>query len=197
MRKIPTLFVRSERDRKLVTPEVTPGCEWVLAGEGVATRKYDGVCCMFNGQTWFKRRELKAGQPQPADFMPVQHDEITGKNVGWMPIGDGPEDKYMREAAEYTYRNICMKHHEELGVKPATCEFLGPKSQGNIERMSTHGMLFHKNAEQYNAPRSFDELKEWLTGKDIEGLVFRHEDGRMAKIKLRDFGLKRGQVQGS
>jgi hypothetical protein len=27
---------------------------------------------------------------------------------------------------------------------------------------------------------------------DIEGLVFHHPDGRMAKIKLRDFGMKRG-----
>jgi hypothetical protein len=35
-------------------------------------------------------------------------------------------------------------------------------------------------------------LREWLLDRDIEGLVFHHPDGRMAKIKLRDFGLKRG-----
>jgi len=34
-------------------------------------------------------------------------------------------------------------------------------------------------------------FREWLKGRDIEGLVFHHPDGRMAKIKKRDFGLKR------
>jgi len=34
-------------------------------------------------------------------------------------------------------------------------------------------------------------LREWFKGRDIEGLVFHHPDGRMAKIKKRDFGLKR------
>jgi hypothetical protein len=40
-------------------------------------------------------------------------------------------------------------------------------------------------------PRDFDGLRTWLAGKDIEGIVWHHPDGRMAKIKLRDFGLKR------
>lgn len=41
MKKIPTVFVRDPDDRKHVLPQVTPGCEWVLAGEGRATRKFD------------------------------------------------------------------------------------------------------------------------------------------------------------
>jgi hypothetical protein len=36
MKKIPTLFQRDET-RRYVTDVVTPGCEWVLAGEGRAT----------------------------------------------------------------------------------------------------------------------------------------------------------------
>jgi hypothetical protein len=44
MRKIPTLFVRDPDDRRHVTEQITPGCEWVTAGEGTATRKYDGTC---------------------------------------------------------------------------------------------------------------------------------------------------------
>lgn len=45
MRKIPTLFVREflPNHKILITDQVTPGCEWVLAGEGVATRKLDGT----------------------------------------------------------------------------------------------------------------------------------------------------------
>jgi hypothetical protein len=42
-----------------------------------------------------------------------------------------------------------------------------------------------------DAPRTFNELREWLSGMDIEGIVFHHPDGRMAKIKKRDFGIRR------
>ena len=50
MKKIQTLFVRDwDGDRRYVLPEVAPGCEWVLKGEGVPTRKYDGTCVMFAG----------------------------------------------------------------------------------------------------------------------------------------------------
>ena len=54
-------------------------------------------------------------------------------------------------------------------------------------------MRAHSAAERYHdVPRTFDGLREWLHDRDIEGLVFHHPDGRMAKIKLRDFGMKRG-----
>ena len=43
MKKIPTMFERDwNGDRSRVVNQVHPGCEWVLAGEGVATRKLDG-----------------------------------------------------------------------------------------------------------------------------------------------------------
>ena len=47
MKKIPTLFEREFFDdhTALAKPIVTPGMEWVLAGEGIATIKYDGACC--------------------------------------------------------------------------------------------------------------------------------------------------------
>jgi hypothetical protein len=34
-------------------------------------------------------------------------------------------------------------------------------------------------------------LREFLAAHDVEGVVFHHPDGRKAKIKKRDFGLKR------
>lgn len=47
MKKIPTLFEREFRDHKVISckPIVTPGLEWVLNGDGIATVKYDGSCC--------------------------------------------------------------------------------------------------------------------------------------------------------
>ena len=46
------------------------------------------------------------------------------------------------------------------------------------------------------APHTFAELRAFLAGQDLEGLVFHHPDRRMGKIKLRDFGLKRGKPPG-
>ena len=63
MRKIPTALVRDPDDRAHVLDEVTPGCEWVFAGEGIATRKYDGTCTMLDGNgKWWARREVKPGK---------------------------------------------------------------------------------------------------------------------------------------
>jgi len=39
------------------------------------------------------------------------------------------------------------------------------------------------------APRDFEGLKTFLATAGIEGIVWWHPDGRMVKIKTRDFGL--------
>lgn len=55
VQKVPTLFMRDESDRKHVTREVNPECQWVLAGEGVPTRKYDGTGCLVRDGKRYKR----------------------------------------------------------------------------------------------------------------------------------------------
>ena len=54
MRKIISLFQRNYDGDRLVRNEVVPGAEWVLAGEGIATRKYDGTCCMVRDGKLYK-----------------------------------------------------------------------------------------------------------------------------------------------
>lgn len=187
MKKIPTLFERDwNGDRSRVIDQINPDCRWVLAGHGIATRKMDGTCCMVRGNRLFKRRELRKGESAPANFEQADFDSETGKTVGWVPVGDGPEDKFHREAW-----TGCDKWPD------GTYELVGPKIQGNPEVYQFHLLLRHA-AEHGpmkpipNVPRTFNGLKEWLAGQDIEGIVWHHPDGRMAKIKLRDFGLKRG-----
>jgi hypothetical protein len=152
-----------------------------LAGEGTATRKLDGTCCMVRGNRLYKRRELRKGERAPPDFEIVDADEETGKIVGWVPVGDGPEDKYHREALERD------------GGFDGTFELVGPKVQGNPEQYDRHSLVWHDDLVLVmdGVPRTFDGLREWLADKDIEGIVFHHSDGRMAKIKKRDFGLRR------
>ena len=40
-------------------------------------------------------------------------------------------------------------------------------------------------------PRTYDQIKDALENTDIEGIVWHHPDGRMVKIKKKDFGFKR------
>ena len=180
MRKIPTLYARTE-DRRYVIDQVTPGCEWVLAGEGVATRKYDGTCVMWDGTQWWARREVKPGRPTPEGFVLSDVDETTGKIVGWEPAGQTGFWKYLAEAA--------------ASLPPAdvgTYELCGPKINGNPEQFEEHALVEHAHTEVLRAsPRQFDELHGYLASSPWEGIVWHHPDGRMAKLKKRDFPAAR------
>lgn len=189
MKKIPSIFIRDwNGDKNLVTREINPDCDWVFRAEGIASIKMDGTCCMVRAGKLFKRREIKPGQTIPADFESCGEDLETGKLVGWVPVGDGPDDQYHREA----WKAASFPNHH--GLPDGTYELLGPKVQGNPEKVATHTLVRHGSAvpEEY-IPLDFDGLYEWLSVHDVEGLVWRHrDDGRMAKIKGRDFGHKRG-----
>jgi len=188
MKKIPTIFERDwDGDRSRVLDVPNPQCQWVFDGEGVATRKLDGTCCAVRGGELFKRREVKKGKPKPDFFVQVDLDEKTGKRIGWVPVGDGNEDRYYREA--WTGAD---------GWPDGTYELVGPKVQGNPEGYQHHLLIKHGEgpcgAIHGFMIRTFDHIRFGLTVSDIEGVVFHHPDGRMGKIKCRDFGIKRGKV---
>lgn len=181
MKKIPTIFERSGKNRQLVMDVKNPACEWVFNGEGVATRKYDGTCVMIKDGNYYKRREVKCGKEPPVNFRQCNFDVVTGKKIGWVPVNpDLPGDKWHMAAFRGYYPD-------------GTYELIGPKIQKNLENSPEATLVNHNiEATKYrDAPRQFVELKKWLANKDIEGLVFHHPDGRMAKIKKRDFGLPR------
>jgi hypothetical protein len=184
LKKIPTLFERDwEGDRSRVLPVVTAGCGWVLEGEGVATRKYDGTCVMFDGLQWWARREVKPDKEPPPGFVSSGHDHITLKNVGWEPIDLSPFAKFFVEA---------VNQRDEW--EPGTYELVGPKIQRNPEGYETHRLIRHADAQVIVLPkelRTFKHIAAFFEGSGIEGIVFHHPDGRMAKIKQRDFGLRR------
>jgi hypothetical protein len=188
VQKIISLFQRNYETDRLVRNEVVPGAEWVLADEGVATRKYDGMCCAIIGGRLFKRYEVQPGKTAPPDWVQADSvDPVTGKQQGWKPVGDGPEDQYLRAA----FADFASKME---GATPfeGTVEFLGPKSQGNVERIGSHVLLPHAWAETLaDAPRDFAGLKTYLSEHDIEGIVWHHPDGRMVKLKGKDFGIRR------
>jgi hypothetical protein len=178
MKKIISLFQRNYDGDRLVRNEIVPGAEWVIAGEGVATIKYDGTCCMIKEGKLYKRYDAKKGKTPPPDFVPAQDpDPVTGHWPGWLLVGDGPEDKWHREAI----------NGREL--PDGTYELVGPKVQGNKYQMSRHLLFAHGIEAVSGLPLEFVELKKWFESNMVEGIVWHHPDGRMVKIKRKDFGL--------
>lgn len=180
MKKIPTLFLRDPADMSRVTREVNPACQWVIDGEGIATRKYDGTCvCLASDGMWWARREVKPGKPAPANYIPAELDQATGKMVGWEPIEQSAFARYHAEALRWA--NL-----ESWPV--GTYELVGPKVNGNPERLDQHRLWLHETAATLDlAPRDHDGLAAFLAKFEGEGIVWHHPDGRMAKLKRRDF----------
>ena len=183
MQKIISLFQRNYEGDRLVRDEVVPGAEWVLAGEGTATRKWDGTSCLVRDGRLYKRYDAKVSKAPPHDFEAAQPepDPVTGHWPGWVPVGDGPADRWHREAWAAAG-----------GALPdGTYELVGPKVQGNPERRAAHALVPHGKEVLADAPRDFAGLRAYLAARDIEGIVWHHPDGRAVKLKRKDFGLRR------
>src|SRR6185503_7464196 len=143
--------------------------EWVVAGEGIATEKFDGTACLVQGGKLFKRYDakqqptqpaapgqstpkLKAPKPLPAGFVPTQDpDPVTGHWPGWVPVGDGPEDKW--------YRTVLA----DAAVLPdGTYELIGPKFQTNPHKRETHELIRHGLIFHSDAPRTYAGLRDFF-----------------------------------
>lgn len=188
MKKIISLFQRNYETDRTVRNEVVPGAEWVLLGEGKATRKWDGTCCMVRAGKLYKRYDAKHGKTPPEGFEAAQEpDTVTGHWPGWLPVGDGPDDRWHREA-------WAEGHSHCAEVRDGTYELIGPKVQGNPEGEKRHCLAPH-GMWPVDAPRDYEGLRAYLEIADVEGIVWHHPDGRMVKIKKKDFGFKRSKTR--
>lgn len=188
MNKTPSVFLRNPENMHEMTREVNPLCQWVLDGEGVATRKYDGTCVMYDGEQWWARREVKKDKTPPVNWVPVEFDDITGKAMGWEPIAQSGYYHAWQDA----YINLDSRAYE-LG----TYELIGSKINGNPERLTrNHELIKHGDAQRITVNvRNYDTIKADIQGFWVvhgwEGVVWHHPDGRMAKMKARDYKLEK------
>lgn len=189
MRKIPTIFLRDEQDRRYVTDVIDPQCAWVFTDRGVkGTRKYDGTCTMLDDAgNWGARREIKPGKEIPPYFVESELDETTGKTVGWEPIGYSSFSRWHAEALREADETV----EDSAGWKPGTYELIGPKVNGNPECYEHHWLIRHADAEvcmdgTISVDGVRDRVRELHARDGQEGIVFVHPDGRMAKLKARD-----------
>lgn len=184
MKKIKTLFKRNYNTDEIVRDEVVEGSGWVLNGEGFATRKFDGTCCLIREGRLYKRYDAKNGKTPSSGFIPAQDpDPITGHWPGWVEVSEN--DKWHLQGFRNTFPNGATD------LDDGTYELLGPKIQKNPEQLNDHMLIKHGSLILEDAPRSYLGLMEYFQSKDIEGIVWHHPDGRMVKLRLKDFGIKR------
>lgn len=181
MKKIPSLFAR---DGAYLTRNYNPLAMWVVDGEGVPTRKWDGTAVAIIGGRLHARYDAKRGKTPPADFIPCQDpDPITGHHPGWV-TATRPEDKWIREAAG------------DIEWQDGTYEACGPKIGGNPEKLSIHELIRHGTSSLPNVPRDYDGLVQYFTEHyDIEGVAWwrDRDDVDCDKVKITGsvLGVKR------
>ena len=182
MQKIETIFDRAENFR--VMSKIRVGTEWVFAREGIATEKIDGTNI---------RITVVAGKIAKVEKRsnPTREEKALGREPGYIDAHESdPSDKHIFRAVNGTDASKLVD-----GVYP--CEAIGPKIQGNPLQLSnpTCYLFTVSPVVIADVPRTFEGLQEFFKNFDsryspghrAEGIVFHHPDGRMAKIKVKDF----------
>lgn len=188
MKKIPSLFMR-EGDK--LTREFNPAAAWVVSGEGVATRKFDGTAVMVKDGALYARYDAKRGKPLPDGFLPCQEpDLITGHHPGWV-LADRVGDKWIREAARADGASV-------VGYANWTYEACGPKIGTNAEGFDTHLLIRHGAIILDDVPRDHEGLCDYLSEHDIEGVVWwrNASDQDCDKVKITGPALGVGRRAG-
>jgi hypothetical protein len=119
-------------------------------------------------------------------------DENTGKAVGWEPIEQSAFARFHAEAVrDGAFLPYLISEPPKVG---GTYELVGPKVNGDPEGAGRHLLIRHGYTaavdyrEMKSLPLAFDGLRDWLRAHPAwEGIVWHHPDGRMAKLKRRDF----------
>jgi hypothetical protein len=179
LQKIHTIFKRDYSDTFQVLPDINPACQWVFDGLGTPYRKFQGMAALIYQGIYYKRAIIKQDQVMPTAFIPCTYDHQANKSFGWLPVDfNSPQDQYYAEAFDSS-------------LPEGTYELIGPKILGNPEKVDSHKLVSHTVWKVSIPSRTYQEIKAFLTLHDFEGIVFHHPNGKMAKIKKKDFGLER------
>ena len=187
MKKIPTLFKRTFENHRIsgISDKVTPGMEWVLDGEGVATVKIDGSCTAVINGRFYKRYDAKRGKTPPPGAIPCcDPDPVTGHWPHWVEVDPNSKaDRWLWQA----FQNADTAHFGD-----GTYEAIGLHFQGNPYKLKADTLEKH-GAVTIDANsglvRSFEGIREYLRANPIEGIVFWRDGEPQCKIKRRDFGF--------
>lgn len=190
MVKISTLYKKDPNDLSRVINELNPENKWVIDGEGIPTRKFDGIATAIIDGEIYIRYNVKIGEQVPLNAIPCQDpDEITGLWEHWEKCERNDNaSKYHLEALN------SLVIENGMILMEGTYELCGEEIHENPELIEGHSLIKHGIEVLPITDFSFEGLKEYLSNPelDIEGIVFHHKtDGRMCKIRKCDFGVKR------
>ncbi len=185
MKKISTLYKKDLNDLSKVTTELDPENQWVIDGEGIPTRKFDGTAAIIINHEIYKRYDVKRGKQVPQGAISCQEpDKFTGHWPHWVKCDrKKKEDQYFFEGFDSLSK-----------IEDGTYELCGEKVGINAEKIVGHTLIKHGSEVLSIDDFSFEGLKNYLSNPDldIEGIVFHHKtDGRMCKIRKCDFRIKR------
>jgi len=164
MKKIPTIYLRDTRVTcSPVTGEINSECQWVFNGEGIATRKIDGINVRIRNGIAAQRIK-----PNNNDYYKAEYSPIT--------------DEYVKMA-------IASKPFWQDGIYEA----YGEGIKNNMEGIDGQTMIsifpIDKSLIIKGLTINYRSLMAYFSSHDIEGIVFHNkaEPETMAKIKTRDF----------
>ncbi len=187
MKKISTLFAKDPKNLARVINKINAENAWVINGDAIATRKFDGTSVAIIGGELFKRFDAKKGRAIPLGAIPCQEaDLLSGHHPHWIKCDRmKSEDKFFFEG------------FDSLEIKEdGTYELCGPKVQGNPEKLEKHTLIKHGSEVLDFVNLGFEDLEKFLSENDIEGIVFHHiADDRMCKLRKSDFGIKRLELE--
>lgn len=193
MKKIPTLFLREFEDHRVVKvlPEVAPGLEWVMKGEGEPTVKIDGACCAIIDGIFYKRYDAKLGKNGKRKLPPIgsipcdDPDPVTGHWPHWVKIDyNKPADNWFIQAKKNT------ETMDGIKLPNSTYEAVGPHFNSNPYYLDKDMLIRHGKGVIKYLDRSFEGIRDYLKTHEIEGIVFWKDDEPMCKIKRSDFGFE-------
>lgn len=179
-----TLFKRQFENYKIAKclNEVEPECMWVLNGEGYATEKLDGTCCMVMDGKLYRRYDYKSGRILPDGAIPCQEkaDAITGHFPHWLLCTEkAPNCKYQLE----TFKR-------QPNLEDGTYECMGKHFNANPYNLENDILEKHGTRILEDVPRTYEGIRDYLENHYIEGIVFYRGNGEMCKIKRSDFGFE-------
>jgi hypothetical protein len=192
MPKLESPFVRKEINGEyILTNKITPGYEWVFEDSNtLAIEKLDGT----NVSILIEEGNIKS--------IWNRSERIPFFNKGKRHIIDGLLNSFCRGYMEF------LPEGQHFG------EVIGPKVNGNPYKLEEHLWIpFSTYAQKHLAykswgkyPKTYDSISEWfktlmplfmlMRGEKegyVEGVVFTHPDGRMAKLRKDMFDWFKGQ----
>lgn len=184
MKKIPTIFKRDKELGGHIVDEYV--VDLSLFAGAVATEKLDGTNVRVTVRNHTVVRVEKRRNPDKIQ----KHKGII--EPWYVDASDSAEDKWIMDAVRNTDYSV-IPDGEWSG------EAVGTNIQGNPLNLPTNRVVFFTLGQcpvHENVPTTFAGLAEWLKtvkskyGNDcgIEGIVWHCPDGRMMKIKTKDFG---------